>query len=191
MFLSDLSIKQPVLATMLAVRWSRSACYSYQRLHRPVSRNVEIPVLTVQTVYPGASPETVEREVTRAHRGGPEYHRRREAHDSRRTTEGLSLVAVEFRLGTKHPNGPAGRPGKDQCDPRRVPSRYQRAGHAANRLQRDADRVHCCRKHDGRYQGALLHRREGHQKATGNHLRSGAGDHRRPRQARDRDFGRS
>jgi HAE1 family hydrophobic/amphiphilic exporter-1 len=27
--------------------------------------DVEIPVLTVQTIYPGASPETVEREVTK------------------------------------------------------------------------------------------------------------------------------
>ena len=62
--------------------------------------DVEIPVLTVQTIYPGASPETVEREVTK---------RIEEAlntisgvrHISSTTTEGLSAIVVEFRLGTR------------------------------------------------------------------------------------------
>ena len=57
-------------------------------------------MLTVQTLYPGASPETVEREVTK---------RIEEAlntisgvrHISSTTTEGLSAVVVEFRLGTR------------------------------------------------------------------------------------------
>ena len=100
MFLSDLSIKQPVLATMLAVTLVTLGVFSYQRLSIDLYPNVEIPVLTVQTVYPGASPETVEREVTK---------RIEEAlntiagvkHMTSTTTEGLSLVAVEFRLGTK------------------------------------------------------------------------------------------
>ncbi len=99
MFLSDLSIKQPVLATMLAVSLVALGAYSYRELSVDLFPDIEIPVLTVQTVYPGASPETVEREVTK---------RIEEAlntiagvrHIQSTTTEGLSMVMTEFRLGT-------------------------------------------------------------------------------------------
>jgi HAE1 family hydrophobic/amphiphilic exporter-1 len=99
MFLSDLSIKQPVLATMISVSLLTLGLYSYQRLSVDQFPDVEIPVLTVQTRYPGASPETVEREVSK---------RIEEAlntisgvrHISSTTTEGFSAVVVEFRLGT-------------------------------------------------------------------------------------------
>ena len=100
MFLSDLSIKQPVLATMLAVSLVTLGIFSYNQLAIDMFPDVEIPVLTVQTIYPGASPETVEREVTK---------RIEEAlntisgvrHISSTTTEGLSAIVVEFRLGTR------------------------------------------------------------------------------------------
>jgi HAE1 family hydrophobic/amphiphilic exporter-1 len=99
MFLSDLSIKQPVLATMLAASLVTLGVYSYRELSVDLFPDVEIPVLTVQTVYLGASPETVEREVTK---------RIEEAlntisgvrHIQSTTTEGVSMVAVEFRLRT-------------------------------------------------------------------------------------------
>jgi hydrophobic/amphiphilic exporter-1 (mainly G- bacteria), HAE1 family len=100
MFLSDLSIKQPVLATMLAVTLVVLGLYSYRELSVDLMPDVEIPVLTVQTAYPGAAPETVEREVTK---------RIEEAlntipgvrHIVSTTTEGLSMVMVEFRLGVR------------------------------------------------------------------------------------------
>src|SRR5437879_2141062 len=99
MFLSDLSIKQPVLATMLAVSLVTLGLYSYRQLSIDQFPDVEIPVLTVQTAYPGAAPETVEREVTK---------RIEEAlntisgvrHMSSTSTESLSMVVAEFRLGT-------------------------------------------------------------------------------------------
>src|SRR5574342_864868 len=100
MFLSDLSIKQPVLATMLAVSLMTLGIYSYRELAVDLFPDVEIPVLTVQTLYPGASPETVEREVTK---------RIEETlntisgvrHIDSSSTEGFSIVAVEFRLGVQ------------------------------------------------------------------------------------------
>jgi HAE1 family hydrophobic/amphiphilic exporter-1 len=100
MFLSDLSIKQPVLATMLAVSLVTLGIFSYRELPIDLFPDVEIPVLTVQTLYRGASPETVEREVTK---------RIEESlntisgvrHISSTTTEGLSMVVVEFRLGVR------------------------------------------------------------------------------------------
>jgi len=99
MFLSDLSIKQPVLATMLAVTLVVLGIYSYRELSVDLMPDVELPVLTVQTTYPGAAPETVEREVTK---------RIEEAlntipgirHITSTTNEGFSLVIVEFALGT-------------------------------------------------------------------------------------------
>ncbi len=100
MFLSDLSIKQPVLATMLTVTLVTLGIFSYRELAIDQFPDVEIPYLTVQTQYPGASPETVEREVTK---------RIEEAlntisgvrHIDSTTTEGLSSIGVEFRLGTR------------------------------------------------------------------------------------------
>ncbi|MBI3666557.1 MAG: efflux RND transporter permease subunit, partial [Acidobacteria bacterium] len=99
MFLSDLSIKQPVLATMMAVGLVTLGVYSYRELSIDQFPDVEIPVLTVRTQYIGASPETMEREVTK---------RIEEVlntiagvrHISSTTTEGLSNIVVEFRLGT-------------------------------------------------------------------------------------------
>jgi hydrophobic/amphiphilic exporter-1 (mainly G- bacteria), HAE1 family len=99
MLLSDLSIKQPVFATMIAVSLVALGVFSYRELSVDLFPDVELPVLTVQTVYRGASPETVEREVTK---------RIEEAlntisglrHVQSTTTEGLSAVVAEFRLGT-------------------------------------------------------------------------------------------
>ena len=98
MFLSDLSIKQPVLATMLAVSLVTLGVYSYRGLSVDLFPDVEIPVLTIQTLYPGASPAAVEREVTK---------RIEETvntisgvrHVQSTSTEGFSSILVEFRLG--------------------------------------------------------------------------------------------
>jgi HAE1 family hydrophobic/amphiphilic exporter-1 len=65
MFLSDLSIKQPVFATMMMVALAVLGVSSYRQLRVDMFPNVEFPIVTVTTVYPGGSPETVEREVTK------------------------------------------------------------------------------------------------------------------------------
>ncbi|HYU43773.1 MAG TPA: efflux RND transporter permease subunit, partial [Vicinamibacteria bacterium] len=65
MFLSNLSIKQPVFATMMMVALAVLGITSYRQLKVDMFPNVEFPIVTVTTVYAGASPETVEREVTK------------------------------------------------------------------------------------------------------------------------------
>jgi hydrophobic/amphiphilic exporter-1 (mainly G- bacteria), HAE1 family len=65
MFLSNLSIKQPVFATMMMVALAVLGVASYQELKVDLFPDVEIPVLTVTTIYPGAAPEAVERVVTK------------------------------------------------------------------------------------------------------------------------------
>jgi len=63
MFLSNLSIKRPVFATMMMLALIVLGLFSLRRLKLDEMPDVELPFVMVQTRYPGASPEAVEREV--------------------------------------------------------------------------------------------------------------------------------
>ncbi len=65
MFLSNLSIKQPVFATMMMVALAVLGLTSYRQLKVDQFPDVEFPIVTVTTQYEGASPESVERDVTK------------------------------------------------------------------------------------------------------------------------------
>lgn len=65
MFLSDTSIKHPVFATMMMVALTVIGLFSLRRLNIDLFPDVSFPILFVQTVYPGASPEAVERALTK------------------------------------------------------------------------------------------------------------------------------
>ena len=99
MILSDLSVKQPVFATMMMIALVVLGVFSYRELSIDLFPDVDFPVVTVQTAYPGVAPETVETEVTK---------RIEEAinpiegvkHITSTTTEGISIVVAEFELGT-------------------------------------------------------------------------------------------
>lgn len=100
MFLSNLSIKRPVLATVLMLSLVTLGLFSYRRLAIDMMPDVEIPILSIITVFPGASPETVEREVTK---------RIEEAvnpipgvkHVMSTSRESLSSIVIEFNLEVK------------------------------------------------------------------------------------------
>src|SRR5919112_314740 len=62
MFLSDVSIKRPVFATMMMVAL---VIVSYGRLAIDEYPDVSYPTIVTQVAYPGASPEVMEREVSR------------------------------------------------------------------------------------------------------------------------------
>ena len=97
MVLSDLSIKRPVFATVMVLALLTLGAFSYRWLPVEMYPNVEIPVLSIVTKFPGASPESVEREVSK---------RLEEAvngisgvkHVYSYSREGVSTVVVEFRL---------------------------------------------------------------------------------------------
>ena len=80
MILSDLSVKQPVFATMMMVALVVLGIFSYRELSIDLFPNIDIPVVTVQTLYPGVAPETVETEVTKRIEEADQSHRGREAH---------------------------------------------------------------------------------------------------------------
>ena len=96
--LSGVAIRRPVFTTMVMLGLVVLGLFSYRRLPIDQFPDVDIPVVSVQTVYPGASSETIEREVTR---------RMEEAFNpvegvDRITSislEGVSQVIVEFDLG--------------------------------------------------------------------------------------------
>ena len=65
MFLTRISIKQPVFATMMMVGLAVLGLVSYRQLKVDQFPNVDFPIVAISTVYPGASPEVVERDVTK------------------------------------------------------------------------------------------------------------------------------
>ena len=63
--LSGVSIRRPVFTTMMMTGLVVLGIFSYRRLAIDEFPEIDVPVVAVQTVYAGASSETVEREVTR------------------------------------------------------------------------------------------------------------------------------
>jgi hydrophobic/amphiphilic exporter-1 (mainly G- bacteria), HAE1 family len=100
MILSDLSIKRPIFAAVLMLALVTLGLFSYRRLSVEMFPNVEFPVVSVVTTFSGASPETVERELSK---------RIEEAvnqiagvkHVFSTSREGVSTVMVQFRLEEK------------------------------------------------------------------------------------------
>ncbi len=98
MFLSDVSIKRPVFATMMMATLVVLGIVSYQRLAVDEYPDVTYPVVVVQTTYPGASPDVMEREVSRPIE---EAVNTVQGLDELTSTsfEGSSLVRVQLELG--------------------------------------------------------------------------------------------
>ena len=65
MNLTRIAVNNPVFATMMMVAFMVLGTFSYRQLGIEQYPNVDFPVVVVSTMYPGASPETVETEVSR------------------------------------------------------------------------------------------------------------------------------
>ncbi len=100
MLLSDVSIKRPVFAAVMMLALVTLGAFSYRRLAVDMFPDVEVPVVTVVTKFPGASPESVEREVTKRieEAVNPISGVKRVVSTSR---ESVSSVVVEFHLETQ------------------------------------------------------------------------------------------
>jgi len=100
MLLSNVSIKRPIFAAVMMLALVTLGIFSYRRLAIDMFPDVEIPVVSIVTKYPGASPETVEREVSK---------RIEEAvnpisgvkHVTSTSRESVSTVIIEFKLEIK------------------------------------------------------------------------------------------
>jgi HAE1 family hydrophobic/amphiphilic exporter-1 len=99
MWISNLSIRRPVFATMVIVSFMVLGIVSMTRLGIDLFPDVNFPFVNVTVVYPGASPEEVETLVTKPIEdavAGISGVKRIES-DSR---ESLSRVGIELRLET-------------------------------------------------------------------------------------------
>ena len=98
MFLPELCILRPVLATVMSILLVLIGFISYQRLPVREYPNIDEPVVTVETRYPGASAEIMESQITQV------------LEDSLSGIEGIdylqsvnrqesSQITIRFRLG--------------------------------------------------------------------------------------------
>jgi hydrophobic/amphiphilic exporter-1 (mainly G- bacteria), HAE1 family len=97
-FLPRLAVRRPVFTTMLVVLFVVLGVFSFVGLRTDLMPDVEFPVVSVSTVYPGAGPEEIESQVT---------DRLEEAiatlanidQITSFSQENVSLVIVQFDLG--------------------------------------------------------------------------------------------
>src|SRR5215468_9002613 len=99
MWVTRVSIKNPVFATMVMVGIVVLGLFSYARLRVEQMPDVTLPFVDIETAYPGASPEVVESDVSKP----IEYAVNTVSGVKRiysNSRDGRSQVFVEFRLGT-------------------------------------------------------------------------------------------
>ncbi|MCK5147667.1 efflux RND transporter permease subunit [bacterium] len=65
MFLSDLSIKRPVMISMVLLVFVLFGGLAYIGLNLELMPEIKLPMVTVQTIYPGASPKEIETQITK------------------------------------------------------------------------------------------------------------------------------
>ena len=100
MFLSDLSIRKPVLVTMIVMSFAVIGLYSFLRLGVDNWPDVSFPFAVVSVIYPGAGPEEIESQVIKP----VEDEITTIAgirHITSQCLENRGLIFVEFELGTK------------------------------------------------------------------------------------------
>ncbi|MCP5058923.1 MAG: efflux RND transporter permease subunit [bacterium] len=99
MNLSEVSVRRPVFAAMLILGLVVIGLISMSRLEMKLDPDVDFPFLSVVTELRGASPETVEREVTDVIEEAVNQIDGIEELDSS-SSQGLSRVFVQFELGS-------------------------------------------------------------------------------------------
>ena len=97
MWITRVSIANPVFAAMVMVALCVLGVFSYQRLKVDQFPNIDFPVVVVTVDYPGASPEIVESEVTKKIEEGVNSIAGINALTSR-SYEGTAVVIIEFQL---------------------------------------------------------------------------------------------
>jgi HAE1 family hydrophobic/amphiphilic exporter-1 len=99
MKLTEISIKRPVFATVIILALVVIGMVSYMSLDVDQYPNVEIPVVAVQVLYPGAAPEQVESKITKEVEdtvgvvAGVD-------HITSTVSEGVSTTIIQFTMDT-------------------------------------------------------------------------------------------
>ncbi len=100
MTLTELSIKRPTLIVVLFAFLGVIGIFSYTQLKYELLPKFSPPVITVSTVYPGASPQEVENSVTKIIEDAVSgIDKITDIHSN--SQEGLSLITIEFTQDAK------------------------------------------------------------------------------------------
>ena len=102
MKLTKIAVDNPVFATMMMVALLVMGLFSYRQLGIDQFPNVDFPIVVVTTDYPGASPETVESEISRKIEEAVNAIAGLKTLTSR-SFEGRSIVIAEFELSVQSP----------------------------------------------------------------------------------------
>ncbi|MCF8531389.1 MAG: efflux RND transporter permease subunit [Reyranella sp.] len=102
MKLTKIAVDNPVFATMMMVALLVMGLFSYRQLGIDQFPNVDFPIVVVTTDYPGASPETVESEISRKIEEAVNAIAGIKTLTSR-SFEGRSIVIAEFELSVQSP----------------------------------------------------------------------------------------
>ena len=97
MWLTRISVNNPVFATMMMASLLVVGLFAYFKLSIEQFPDVEFPIVVISTSYPGATPESVESEVTRPIEDAVNTISGVRSLTSR-SLEGSSLVIIEFEL---------------------------------------------------------------------------------------------
>ena len=98
MFLSNVSVKKPVLATMVILVFVVLGIFSFQRLSIDLMPEIDLPFVTITTIYPGAAPKEVESQITELIEEeaiSVSNVKKVESYSQ----ENVSIVMIEFELG--------------------------------------------------------------------------------------------
>src|SRR5262250_109973 len=97
MFLSNFSIRQPVTTVAIIIVLMCLGLLAFKNLRVNQIPDVELPMIVVNVPYPGASPETVEREiincVEKALQSIPQVHEIQS-----RASEGQARIFIQFNF---------------------------------------------------------------------------------------------
>ena len=99
MNLSDIAIKRPVFTAMLSVAILVLGFLSLSRLPTDLYPPVDFPIVLVQTIYPGAPPEDIERDVTRPLEDAVAGISGIDKMQSF-TRDSASMMVLQFKMGT-------------------------------------------------------------------------------------------
>ncbi|MBW7888942.1 MAG: efflux RND transporter permease subunit [Bacteroidetes bacterium] len=96
MTITELSIKRPTLVVVVFTVIAVLGLFSFSLLNYELLPKIDVPVITITTIYPGASPYEVENNVTKIIENAVSGI---DKIDAVRSTsfEGLSLIVIEFK----------------------------------------------------------------------------------------------
>jgi HAE1 family hydrophobic/amphiphilic exporter-1 len=99
MWITKVSINNPVFATMVMVGLCVLGLFSYGKLGVEQLPDITIPVVSISVIYPGASPEAVENDITKPIENAVNAVAGIKTLRSS-SFEGDSETSIEFKVGT-------------------------------------------------------------------------------------------